>query len=300
MEVSIVVPTLNRLGDLKRCVRSLESQGLPKSMFEIIVVDNGSSDGSREFLKARADAGAIRFLEQEKPGASAARNLGVRTSKARFIAFTDDDCIAEPGWLAALLAGFPASVRCAGVGGPILSQNPESVISRFWKSRRVWDNMGREGRTVHIPTMNALYLRSALLDVGIFDEGIVGVEDIHLSQKILRKGYELRCLDCGAVRHRDPTDVRSMYRKCYLAGRGSATVAGIYGLKKDGNRHFSLIGLAKSLIVRRGIGDRFVKEKKIPLRDALAYEILVRVCILAMHDGYAYEMKGMKKFAGGR
>jgi glycosyltransferase involved in cell wall biosynthesis len=295
MEVSIVIPTLNRLEDLKKCIGALERQDLPKTKFEIIVVDNGSADGTKEFLIAKADAGVLRFLEQGKPGASAARNLGVRSSDARFIAFTDDDCIAEPGWLRTLLAGFRDDGRCAGVGGPILSQNPENVISRFWNSRRVWDNMGREGRTVHIPTMNVLYLRSALLDVGIFNEEIVGVEDIHLSQKIIRKRYDLRYLEGGTVRHRDPTDVRSIYHKCWLSGRGSATIARIYGLKQGRNSPFSRLNLIRSLVIRKGIGDKYVKDRKIPIYDAIAYELLCRVAILATHDGYAYEMKKAKK-----
>lgn len=291
MEVSVVIPTLNRLEDLKKCIEALKRQDLPKSRFEIIVVDNGSTDGTMEFLKAKADAGVLRFLEQKKPGASSARNLGVRSSDARFIAFTDDDCIAEPDWLSTLLAGFPDDGRCAGVGGPILPQNPENVISRYWSRCRVWDNMGREGRAVHIPTMNVLYLRSVLLEVGIFNEEVVGVEDIHLSRKITKEKYELRYLKGGTVHHKDPTDVRSLYRKCWLSGRGSAAVARLYGLRQDKNYSFNLLSLIKNLIFRKKILEKFAKDRKIPLYDTIVYEFLYRVSIVGAHNGFAYEMK---------
>jgi glycosyltransferase involved in cell wall biosynthesis len=291
MEVSIVIPTLNRLEDLKKCVGALERQDLPKSRFEIIVVDNGSSDGTMEFLKTKADAGTLRFLEQEKPGASAARNLAVRSSGAKFIAFTDDDCIAEPDWLSTLLAGFVNDGKCAGVGGPILSQNPRNVISRFWKSRRVWDNMSQDGKTVHIPTMNVMFLRSVLVEVGIFDEGIVGVEDIHLSQKIIKKRYELRYLKGGTVYHKDPTDIDSLYRKCWLGGRGSAAIARMHGLKKGKNYSFNNFTLIENLIFRKRILEKFAKDTSLPVYDAIAYEFLHRVSILATHNGFAHEMK---------
>jgi glycosyltransferase involved in cell wall biosynthesis len=291
IEVSIVIPTLNRLDDLERCIAALERQALPKSRFEIVVVDNGSTDGTIGFLKGKARAGVLRFLEQDKPGASSARNLGVRSSSARFIAFTDDDCIPEPDWLSTLLAGFPEGGRCAGVGGPILPQNPENVISRYWASCRVWDNMGRDGRAVHIPTMNVLYLRSVLIEVGIFDETVVGIEDIHLSQKIIKRKYELRYLKGGTVRHKDPTDVRSIYRKCWLSGRGTAAVARLYGLRQDKNYSLNLPSLIGNLVFRKKILEKFSKQGRLPLYDAIVYEFLHRVSILAAHNGFAYEMR---------
>lgn len=291
MEVSIVIPTLNRLDDLKKCIGALEKQDLRGEEYEIIVVDNGSKDGTVEFLKEKAGKGILRFMEQDKPGASAARNQAVRASEARFVAFTDDDCIPNPDWLSALLAGFPEGGKCAGVGGPILPQNPESVISRFWHSRRVWDSMVSGGRTLHIPTMNVLFLRSALLEVGIFDEDIVGVEDIHLSQKLVKLKYELRCIDKGAVHHKDPTTIGALYKKCFLSGRGSATIAMRLGVAKSKKNPLTGLNLARNLLIRKGFGDKFVDGKKTPITDAIAFELLCRVVILATHDGFVFEMK---------
>lgn len=291
MEVSVVIPTLNRLDELKKCIGALEKQDLRSSEFEIIVVDNGSKDGTVEFLKEKAGEGALRFMVQDKPGASAARNRAVRASEARFIAFTDDDCIPDPDWLSSLLAGFPVGGKCAGVGGPIVPQNPDNIISRFWHSRRVWDSMGKGGRTLHIPTMNVLFLRSVLLEVGIFDEDIVGVEDIHLSQKIVRRKYELWCLGKGTVHHKDPTNIGELYKKCYLAGRGSATVAMRLGTATGKKNPFTGLNLARNLVIRKGYGDLFMRGRKTPLLDSLAFELLCRVAIFATHEGFAFEMR---------
>jgi glycosyltransferase involved in cell wall biosynthesis len=291
MEISVVIPTLNRAGDIRACIAAMEKQDLPKKKYEIIVVDNGSTDGTQEFLGQKADEGVLRFLIQEKRGAGAARNLGVGNSAAKFIAFTDDDCIPEPGWLSALLAGFPDDEKCAGIGGPILSTDEKNVVSRYWKYCRVWDRMGSGGRTVHIPTMNVLYRRSALLDVGIFDEDVVGIEDIHLSQKITRKGYYLKYIDGGRVCHKEPTDIGTIYRKCHLNGRGTAIVARKMGARLKTGR----LRLIKSLFFRNNAVDILSRGEELSLYERLAFGFLHKVSIIGMHNGYSHEMKNMKR-----
>ena len=286
MEISIVIPTLNRIKDIKECIAALEKQDFPKDKYEMIVIDNGSSDGTREFLKEQADAGKIRFLEQKKKGASAARNLGVKTSRAEFIAFTDDDCIPKEKWLSELLDSFPEDKKCAGVGGPVVTINKNNMIGRYCDYCRVWGEMTFGGKGLHITTMNSLYRRSALLDVGIFDERIIGVEDIHLSQKMIKNRYYLKNLDRAVVVHKDPQDLGTLYHRAWVTGRGIAIVAGIQGIELKND-----IGtLVRRILFPKRYSDRLTEQEKLPLYERFMFGVAHRLWNIGVHNGYSYEM----------
>ncbi len=100
---SIVVPTFNRASALTRNVRSLLTQETA-SPYEIIVVDNNSTDGTREKMRALAARAPekLRYMTEHAQGVSAARNAGVLAARGGVIAFIDDDAVAHPGWLNAL------------------------------------------------------------------------------------------------------------------------------------------------------------------------------------------------------
>ena len=101
---SIVVCTFNRLDYLKKCVASLLEMDFPE--YEIIIVNDGSTDGTKNFLDA-LNTGKIKIIHQERnQGLSAARNTGIKHSSHDIIAFTDDDCQVDKNWLAELSKGF--------------------------------------------------------------------------------------------------------------------------------------------------------------------------------------------------
>lgn len=100
VDVSVVVPTHDRMDVLPEVLDALEGQrGAPP--FEIVVVDDGSGDETRELLAARRFAVPARVLRQENRGPAAARNAGVRIAAAPRVAFLGDDTVPTPGWLAA-------------------------------------------------------------------------------------------------------------------------------------------------------------------------------------------------------
>ena len=99
-EVSVVIPTHDRLHMLAEVLAALEAQeGAPS--FEVVVVDDGSRDGTAEWLRARRNALTLRVLTQENAGPAAARNTGVAVAAGRWVAFLGDDTVPARGWLAA-------------------------------------------------------------------------------------------------------------------------------------------------------------------------------------------------------
>ena len=98
MKFSVVIPTYNRIGTLRRTLAAATVQAFPD--YEIIVVDDESSDGTPEMVQ-RAFPSA-RLLRQTHGGRAAARNRGIEAATGDVIAFTDDDCLPPPDWLARL------------------------------------------------------------------------------------------------------------------------------------------------------------------------------------------------------
>jgi glycosyltransferase involved in cell wall biosynthesis len=99
-EFSVVIPTHNRLEVLSEVLQALEFQQGPPG-FEVVVVDDGSTDGTSEWLRGRSFRVPLRVLVQANHGPAAARNTGVAAASGRWVAFLGDDTVPSPGWLAA-------------------------------------------------------------------------------------------------------------------------------------------------------------------------------------------------------
>jgi glycosyltransferase involved in cell wall biosynthesis len=101
--ISVVVPFRDREETLAACLDSLREQRGIQGEWELLLVDNGSSDNSRSVVERYPEA---TLLEESRPGAYAARNAAIRRARAPVIAFTDADCAVAPGWLAAIERGM--------------------------------------------------------------------------------------------------------------------------------------------------------------------------------------------------
>src|SRR3954452_22137774 len=105
VELSVIVPVRNGAGPLPALLDSLDTQTLARERYEVIVVDNDSSDGTAQIA---ADRGA-RVVREPIANRSRARNAGAAAAQTRQYAFTDADCVAHPGWLDALLRCAPSA-----------------------------------------------------------------------------------------------------------------------------------------------------------------------------------------------
>src|SRR5262245_46647760 len=105
---------------LELAVRSLLAQDLPSGTFEFIVVDNASSDDTKEYVESLLEANpALRYFYERKEGLSAARNAAWKVARASIVAFMDDDAIAAPDWLKSTLAAFERFPSAGCIGGRV-------------------------------------------------------------------------------------------------------------------------------------------------------------------------------------
>lgn len=114
--VSVIIPVWNSPRLLRDCLAAIERQTLPSGQFEILVVDNGSTDDTAAV--ARAVPGVI-VIEESQPGSYAARNRGLEAARGEYVAFTDADCLPAPDWLEAALRAARVHPRFGVLAGRI-------------------------------------------------------------------------------------------------------------------------------------------------------------------------------------
>ena len=233
MRVSVVVPTCNRRELLERVAEAVLRQTLPPDRYELIVVDDGSSDGTEALGAELARRGNVRFVRQANRGAAAARNRGIREATGDAVAFTDDDCLVPSDWLERLAEGYARHPEVAGVGGRI-EPPPEalrsSAVARYEAlvARQVFGAGDEEVLGgFECPaggTNNMSYRRQALLEVGGFDEAFppfVWGEDADLKLRLTQRGARLLYIPV-AVTHLRDYGLRPFLRQCCQRGRGEA------------------------------------------------------------------------------
>jgi len=113
---SIIVPTYNRPRQFFLCLEALSRINYPNPRFEVIVVDDGSRPAVQTHISPFFDKMNLTVITQENAGPSMARNVGAKSAKGDFLAFTDDDCMPASDWLQTLSLRFKVSPGCAIVG----------------------------------------------------------------------------------------------------------------------------------------------------------------------------------------
>jgi GT2 family glycosyltransferase len=230
MRVSVVIPTHNRRASLRACLAAALAQELDGG-YEVIVVDDASTDGTADMLAAEFPA--VRVLRQAaNRGPAAARNRGIQAARGAFVAFTDDDCRVPPGWLAALLAALERHPRAAGAGGwqappdELVRRNPVARVEYDQHFRR-WGPAAQREQVggYEVPafgTNNAAYRRAALLELGGFDEGFPAAagEDADLNYRLAQAGWQLAYLPFGVTHLREYT-LRAQWRAARRRGEGA-------------------------------------------------------------------------------
>jgi glycosyltransferase involved in cell wall biosynthesis len=230
--VSIVIPVYNSRKTIEKCIESLLL--LDHESFEIIIVDDGSTDGTPELCDQHAE---IHLIRLSRGGPSRARNVGIAAARGEFVAFTDGDCLVDAQWLKELEVPF-ADPRIAGTGGDQKSPDDETqagrIVQEFLKTIGFitgyikTDAKLRE--TEHNPSCNSMYRKQVLLDVGGFDESLWPGEDVELDLKIVRKGHKLVYNPSAVVFHYRPSTYRGFYRMMLRYGASQWPLVMKYGL----------------------------------------------------------------------
>jgi glycosyltransferase involved in cell wall biosynthesis len=211
-QLSVIVPVRNGADTLPALLRSLQAQTLPDDAYEVIVVDNDSSDDTARI----AAASGARVAHEPIPNRSGARNRGAEVATTRLYAFTDADCIADPGWLEALLHCGPRAPLVAGTVNVAVSPRP-NAIERFEALRRfgqaAWVEQGWAA------TANLLVHKEAFDAIGGFDPTWRHIgEDADFCLRARDAGFALAHCPDAIVEHEAERQLRPMLRRLFLHG----------------------------------------------------------------------------------
>jgi glycosyltransferase involved in cell wall biosynthesis len=186
--ISVVICTYNRADLLRAAIDHVLRQADPDTPpFELLVVDNNSTDGTREIVEhAGARDSRVRYIVEPRQGLSHARNAGIAAARAPILTFTDDDVRVGPGWVAAISRAFARYPGVSAVGGKVLPLWPATPPA--WLTAAHWGPLALVdygARPVRVDAANPLCLvganlsvvRSAFESIGVFSADVQRVRD---------------------------------------------------------------------------------------------------------------------------
>jgi GT2 family glycosyltransferase len=222
MRFSVVIPTCNRRDALGHCLAAVMAQDYAD--FEVIVVDDGSSDGTERMVHRQFPR--VRYIRQETTrGPAAARNRGVREAGGDLIAFTDDDCAPPADWLQAHLRSHQDETGIGAVGGVQVPPSP-NFFDKVQMAHDAGDHRGAK-RIAKISdwkglATNNLSVPRYLFDkVGYFDEHFITGSDPEFTRRVCRAGYVLILDPHLQVKHLKVHTLRSYLKTCFHRACGS-------------------------------------------------------------------------------
>jgi GT2 family glycosyltransferase len=234
--VSIVVACYNGAETLRACLESLLHLDYPE--FEILVIDDGSTDGTPDITVGFPQVRTLRH--RINLGLSTARNLGIRAATGEIVAFTDADCQVDRHWLRFLVAAISRDA-VAGVGGPnLLPPDDSPVAAAVMASPGGPTHVMLDDRTAeHVPGCNMAFWKWALDGVDGFDPVFHRAgDDVDLCWRILKRGWRIGFAPAGFVWHHRRATVADYLRQ--QAGYGEAEAL----LVAKHPEHFNALGNA--------------------------------------------------------
>jgi glycosyltransferase involved in cell wall biosynthesis len=226
---TVIIPVHNDRKRFERCLAALCEQTYPRDKFEIVIIDDGSTDGLEGAVRSYLDGAGldIKYFYQENKGPAAARNLGIKHSRGDILAFIDSDCLPRENWLEEILKGYDFD-KTAGVGGVIEARPTDSKVSRYCAYVKMNHNPKTDaGGIVYLITGNASFRRDCLIAAGGFDEhfDFPGGEDPELCYRLKQKGHIFQFNHNAIVYNSHKQSLTDLWRTYFNYGRGEAFLA---------------------------------------------------------------------------
>jgi peptidoglycan/xylan/chitin deacetylase (PgdA/CDA1 family)/GT2 family glycosyltransferase len=246
-KISVVIPTHNRVGTLSRTLVTLFRQDLDSDQYEIVVVVDGSTDGTVAFLRGLKAPCALRLLEQPNRGLPGARNAGIKAARGELVLFIDDDILCSASLLKAHAAAHESRDPSVVFGATFVSpESPQTLVADLEK--RAWRNIYRPLMRNQAPQFpanaslgnNASAPRSLLLDCGGCDEELLYLQDYELGIRVWKMGVPFNFVPEAVVYHLQSKSIAELLGK---DARGQAVCQLKLCRKRPEFRSFSRLAL---------------------------------------------------------
>lgn len=241
--VSIIIPTLNRKKVLKEALLSLNGVDYPRERLEIVVVSDGSIDGTEKMVEEVKKSLNYKFklIREKRKGISHAKNVAIQNSKGEIIISTDDDCMFEHRWLRKLVKPFenPHVGATGGPDNPYKRSSWFSVCAHYAFTSFVGSG-GVHGQPLAIKLgrfcpmgCNMAIRRRVLQKIGLFDEKIAPGEETDLIYRLEKSGYQVVSVPEAFVWHRAIDNLGGFIRMIFRRGKARVIMVQRHGLVSD-------------------------------------------------------------------
>ncbi len=211
MKVSVIVPVYNNQESIKKCVEALLGQNYPNNGYEVIVVDDGSDDGTAGVVKAYP----LKYIYQKNQGPAAARNRGAGEAKGDIILFTDSDCVPDGNWISEMVKPFKTPDVVAVKGA--YKTNQRALTARFAQIEfeERFNMLKKAGSIDMVDTYSAGFRRGVFLEMKGFDTSfpVANNEDTELSYRMSRLGFRMVFNPNAIVYHLNHPDTIKRYAR---------------------------------------------------------------------------------------
>jgi GT2 family glycosyltransferase len=263
--ISITVCTRDRTGQLRQTLGALRE--ISYDPVEILIVDSApSTDGTKQLAtKLSEEDPRIRYVREERPGLSRARNRGLAEARFNIVAFTDDDTLVDAGWAAAIAAGFAADAEAVCVTGPVPALALDTAPQRYYEARipcaeafdpRRYDLVANRHPSPLYPYASGVFgaganlalRRDFVVGIGGFDAVLGtggpcrGGEDLDMFLRIVLAGGRICYIPSALVWHREHAGTEDLVSQMYGYGHG----LGSYVAKHLANREL------RAILIRHG------------------------------------------------
>ncbi len=223
---SVIVPSYNRLEELKELLPSIAALDFPRERFELVIADDGSQDDTAEYMRQYKENATfnVLFATQKNQGPSAARNLGMETATGDFFIFTDSDCTVPPNWLSEIDKALTRE-QADVYGGPdsYLDDFPPLLkainysLTSFITTGGIRGHKKQKLAKFYPRTFNMGLSRKTLDEIGGFSHLLYG-EDIEFAHRIVESGAKVINVLDAVVFHKRRTSVKRFWRQVYMWG----------------------------------------------------------------------------------
>jgi len=204
--VSVIIPTYNRKEMLRDTLNSLARQTYPDDYFEVIVVDDGSTDGTQEIVREEFPF-CLRYFRQSNQGATAARNLAARQSQADILVFLDDDILLEPEYLTYIVREHVTRQNAIVVGTVDIQCEETTPLPQTLNAALASSQNSEKLTFTDVYSNNMSIRREAYFEVGMYhDLGFLGSSswcDVDLGYRAYQQGFDFRRSIKARCLHRD-------------------------------------------------------------------------------------------------
>ncbi|MCB8977299.1 MAG: glycosyltransferase [Ardenticatenaceae bacterium] len=317
IKVSIVLPTYNRVERLKSVLQALENQSYPLEKFEVLVVSDGSTDGTDNYLANLASPLNLLPINQANQGPAAARNTGVTQASGEFVLFIDDDVVPIPNFIDEHM-NFHQGNSTQIVIGPMIT--PDNYIMSPWvnyeqtmlmKQYQAMVNGEWSPTARQFYTGNASLMRKHIIEAGGFDPAFRRAEDLELAYRLNDKGLQFVFNPQAVGFHFAERSFESWSRIAYTYGRNDVIFTTKKGqqwllpqvFREFATRHLFIQILTWILLDRTQLSEPLIAKLKSNVESAygrnnnrLAIMLCSSIYNLKYYQGVSDEFGGRKVF----